>query len=70
MQTVEQLTGVRVDRYVAIDFDGLVQMTDDRGGVQVTVAEATANGRVQVPPNCAPAHRATPGRRRYICGVI
>jgi LCP family protein required for cell wall assembly len=45
IQTVEQLTEVRIDHYVAIDFDGVIQVTDDLGGVDVVVAEATQNGR-------------------------
>ena len=44
VRTVEQLTQVRIDHYVAIDFDGLVQVTDDLGGVDVVVAETTSNG--------------------------
>jgi LCP family protein required for cell wall assembly len=44
IQTVEQLTQVRIDHYVAIDFDGIIQVTDDLGGVDVLVAEATSNG--------------------------
>ncbi|RZU34132.1 LCP family protein [Blastococcus saxobsidens] len=44
VQTVENLTGVRVDHYAAIDFQGFVQMTDSLGGVDVQVAEATSNG--------------------------
>ncbi|MGY1827536.1 LCP family protein [Blastococcus sp. SYSU DS0541] len=44
VQTVEQLTEVRIDHYVAIDFDGLIQVTDDLGGVDVVVAETTQNG--------------------------
>ncbi|RBY75323.1 LytR family transcriptional regulator [Geodermatophilus sp. TF02-6] len=44
VQTVEQLTGVRIDHYAAIDFEGLVQVTDDLGGVDVVVAETTSNG--------------------------
>ncbi|MGY1856603.1 LCP family protein [Modestobacter sp. SYSU DS0290] len=44
IQTVEQLTGVRIDHYAAIDFDGLIQMTDDLGGVDVVVQETTSNG--------------------------
>ncbi len=44
VQTVEQLTGVRIDHYAAIDFQGFVQMTDALGGVDVQVAEATTNG--------------------------
>jgi LCP family protein required for cell wall assembly len=45
IQTVEQLTGVRIDHYAAIDFEGLIQVTDDLGGVDVTVAETTTNGQ-------------------------
>jgi LCP family protein required for cell wall assembly len=45
IQTVEQLTGVRIDHYAAIDFEGLIQVTDDLGGVDVAVAETTVNGQ-------------------------
>ncbi|NYJ05867.1 LCP family protein [Petropleomorpha daqingensis] len=44
IQTVEQLTKVRIDHYVAIDFDGIAQVTDALGGVDVKVAETTTNG--------------------------
>jgi LCP family protein required for cell wall assembly len=44
IQTVEQVTGVRIDHYAAIDFAGLVRVTDDLGGVDVVVPEATSNG--------------------------
>jgi LCP family protein required for cell wall assembly len=43
IETVEQLTRVRIDHYVTIDFDGLIQVTDDLGGVDVVVAETTTN---------------------------
>jgi LCP family protein required for cell wall assembly len=43
IETVEQLTEVRIDHYVTIDFDGLIQVTDDLGGVDVVVAETTTN---------------------------
>ena len=49
IQTVEQLTQVRIDHYVAIDFDGLIQVTDDLGGVDVVVAETTRNGPYTFP---------------------
>ncbi len=49
IQTVEQLTQVRIDHYVAIDFDGLIQVTDDLGGVDVEVAETTSNGPYTFP---------------------
>jgi LCP family protein required for cell wall assembly len=44
IQTVEQLTQVRIDHYVTIDFDGIIQVTDDLGGVDVVVAETTSWG--------------------------
>jgi len=44
IQTIEELTQIRVDHYVAIDFDGIAQVTDALGGVDVTVAETTHNG--------------------------
>ncbi|WP_448642063.1 LCP family protein [Geodermatophilus sp. URMC 63] len=49
IQTVEQLTEVRIDHYVAIDFGGIVEVTDDLGGVDVVVAETTTNGPYTFP---------------------
>jgi LCP family protein required for cell wall assembly len=49
IQTVEQLTGVRIDHFAAIDFAGLTQVTDDLGGVDVTVPETTTNGPYTFP---------------------
>jgi LCP family protein required for cell wall assembly len=43
VQTVEQLTGVRIDHFVAIDFAGLAEVTEAMGGVDVYVAETTEN---------------------------
>ncbi|MGY1846821.1 LCP family protein [Blastococcus sp. SYSU DS1021] len=44
VQTVESLTGVRIDHYAAIDFEGFVDMTNALGGVDVQVAETITNG--------------------------
>src|SRR3954470_3547440 len=49
IETVEQLTKVRIDHYVAIDFEGIIQVTDDLGGVDVVVAETTKNGPYTFP---------------------
>ncbi|MGY1652044.1 LCP family protein [Geodermatophilus sp. SYSU D01119] len=49
IQTVEQLTQVRIDHYVAIDFEGIIAVTDDLGGVDVVVAETTSNGPYTFP---------------------
>jgi LCP family protein required for cell wall assembly len=42
IQTVEQLTGVRIDHYAAIDFDGITRVTDELGGVDVMVGTASS----------------------------
>ncbi|GAA4304276.1 hypothetical protein GCM10023162_06910 [Klenkia terrae] len=44
IQTVEAVTGVRIDHYAAISFDELISMTDALGGVDVDVATTTSNG--------------------------
>lgn len=41
IQTVEQLTNVRIDHFVALDFVGFVAITDALGGVDVRIAEET-----------------------------
>jgi LCP family protein required for cell wall assembly len=49
IETVEQLTHVRIDHYAAIDFDGITKVTDDLGGVDVMVAQTTSNGPYTFP---------------------
>jgi LCP family protein required for cell wall assembly len=39
VRTVEQLTGVRIDHYVQVDFDGFKTMVDRLGGVEVCLTE-------------------------------
>ncbi len=46
IQTVEQLTGVRIDHFAAVDFFGFKEITDALGGVDVRVAETTSQGGV------------------------
>lgn len=43
VQTVEQLTGVRVDHVGVVDFEGFKEMTDALGGVEITVPEETTD---------------------------
>jgi LCP family protein required for cell wall assembly len=45
VQTVEQLTKVRIDHVVMVDFTGFTQITDALGGVTINVAEATKDER-------------------------
>jgi LCP family protein required for cell wall assembly len=45
VRTVEQLTGVRIDHVVVADFTGFKQLTDDLGGVDITIPAATSDER-------------------------
>lgn len=49
-QTVEGLTGVRVDHFGVIDFAGFQTLVDSVGGIDVNVARATSNSGVDVAP--------------------
>jgi LCP family protein required for cell wall assembly len=46
IQTVENLTAVRIDHFAAVDFSGFKEITDALGGVTVRVAEETSQGGV------------------------
>lgn len=39
VQTIEQLTGVRVDHVAVADFDSFTELTDALGGVEITVGQ-------------------------------
>ncbi|MFH9662934.1 LCP family protein [Streptomyces sp. NPDC017248] len=39
VKTVESLTGIRMDHYLEVDFDGFQQLIDDLGGVRLTTTE-------------------------------
>lgn len=52
VQTVEQLTGVRIDHVVAIDFDGFARVTDALGGVEICVPQTVADGIGTVQAGC------------------
>lgn len=47
VQTVENLTKIRVDHFAVIDFAGFQNMVDSVGGIDVRVAEATSNSDVR-----------------------
>jgi LCP family protein required for cell wall assembly len=46
IQTVEGLTGIRVDHFAVIDFAGFTAVVDAVGGIDVRVASATSNNGV------------------------
>ncbi len=50
IQTVEQLTGVRIDHIALTDFNSFVGITDALGGVQITLQTALHRGDVALPP--------------------
>lgn len=43
IQTVEDLTALRIDHFAVIDFAGFQSMVDSVGGIDVAIAEATRN---------------------------
>ena len=49
IDTIEQLTRVRIDHFAVIDFAGFQQMTDAAGGIDVNVGQTTTFGGVTVP---------------------
>lgn len=49
VQTVEELTGLRIDHVGVVDFEGFVQMTDALGGVEITVPEQTQGRDTTIP---------------------
>lgn len=46
VETVERLSGVRVDHFAVIDFAGFQSMVDSVGGIDVRVAQTTSNNGV------------------------
>jgi LCP family protein required for cell wall assembly len=49
VQTVEQLTDVRIDHIVIADFEGFKDLTDTLGGVTITVPKSTKDERAEFP---------------------
>jgi LCP family protein required for cell wall assembly len=45
VQTVEQLTKVRIDHLAIVDFDGFKQITDALGGVTITVPKTVSSAK-------------------------
>jgi LCP family protein required for cell wall assembly len=46
VETVEALTGIRVDHFATVDFAGFEAVVDAVGGIEVTLARATAFGDI------------------------
>ncbi|WP_435736955.1 LCP family protein [Cellulosimicrobium sp. PMB13] len=45
IQTVEQLTGVRIDHFAVTDFESFTALTDALGGVQIRIPEDIGDGK-------------------------
>lgn len=45
VQTIEKLTGVRIDHVAIVDFEGFKQITDALGGVTITVPKTAASSK-------------------------
>ena len=68
IQQFEQLTGVRVDHYVVVDFNGFQDMVDAIGGVEVCIPETIDDREPRhLPPGRARA-RSRARRRSTTCG--
>ncbi|GHJ57967.1 transcriptional regulator [Nocardioides sp. OK12] len=48
VQTLEQLTGVLIDHYVTVDFNGFVDMVDAVGGVEVCLPKEVADPKTKI----------------------
>lgn len=50
IQTVEQLTQVRIDHFIIADFESFTTLTDDLGGVEITLPDGLDNRGYTLPP--------------------
>lgn len=50
IQTVEQLTGVRIDHFAIADFESFATLTDALGGVEITLPNGMATNGVTLAP--------------------
>src|SRR5699024_11184210 len=49
IQTVEELTGIRLDHIMVTDFESFQAITDELGGVEITLTEPLRSGSTQLP---------------------
>ncbi|MEU2154099.1 LCP family protein [Streptomyces sp. NPDC019396] len=45
VKTVEQMSGIRMDHYIEVDFTGFKKIIDELGGVKVTTSKAIKDGK-------------------------
>ncbi|WP_205739732.1 LCP family protein [Georgenia sp. SYP-B2076] len=50
IQTVEQLTGIRIDHFAIADFESFATLTDELGGVEIPLPEGMSSGGVDLAP--------------------
>ncbi|MFD1506699.1 LCP family protein [Georgenia yuyongxinii] len=50
IQTVEALTGIHIDHFAIADFESFSELTDELGGVEITMPNGMDNAGVALPP--------------------
>lgn len=52
VKTVEQISGIRMDHYLEVDFTGFKKLVDELGGVEITTTEAISDSKshLDLPP--------------------
>lgn len=50
IQTVEALTGIYIDHFAVTDFEAFAELTDELGGVEITLPDGLDSGGVQLEP--------------------
>ncbi|SEJ20536.1 LCP family protein [Demequina mangrovi] len=54
IRTVEQLTGIYIDHYAVVDFDGFISMVDALGGVPMCIAEPIVSEKAHLELEAGP----------------
>jgi LCP family protein required for cell wall assembly len=56
IQTIEQWTGIQINHYAAVDFNGFVNIVDTLGGVDVNVEKRMVDSELGDPIEAGPQH--------------
>jgi polyisoprenyl-teichoic acid--peptidoglycan teichoic acid transferase len=56
IKTIEQWTGIQINHYVSVDFNGFTKMVDALGGVDVTVQKRMVDSELGDPIDAGPQH--------------
>ena len=56
VKTVEQMSGIRMDHYIEVDFTGFKKLIDELGGVHVTTTKPIKDDKSHLRPAGRQAH--------------